>query len=159
MEIRVGNGFDIHRFSDDETRVLVLGGLVFDGERGLVGHSDADVVAHAIGEALLGAAALGDLGSHFPDTDERWMGSDSIELLDEIVRMVSSDDWNVQNIDCSIIAERPKLASVRTEMQDLLSSHVGAPVTIKGRRAEGRGSLGRGERIACMASALLTRDR
>lgn len=157
MDIRIGNGFDIHRFSDDPDRVLVLGGLTFVGERALHGHSDADVVAHAIGEALLGAAGLGDLGSHFPDDDERWRGADSIRLLDEIVRMVTVDGWSVTNVDCSIIAERPKLAPVRDAMQRLLSEHVGAPVTVKGRRAEGLGALGRAEGIACMASSLIIR--
>lgn len=157
MDIRVGNGFDIHRFSDDPARVLVLGGLRFGGERALEGHSDADVVAHAVGEALLGAAGLGDLGTHFPDDDDRWRGADSIELLDEIVRMVTADGWTVANVDCSIIAERPKLAPVRDDMQRLLSDHVGAPVTVKGRRAEGLGALGRAEGIVCMASALIIR--
>lgn len=158
MDLRIGNGFDIHRFSDDPQRVLVLGGIVFEGERALHGHSDADVVAHAIGEALLGAAGLGDLGSHFPDDDERWRGADSIDLLDEIMSMVGADGWRVANVDCSIIAERPRLAPVRDAMQDLLSEHVGAPVTVKGRRAEGLGTLGRAEGIACMASALLLRE-
>lgn len=157
MEIRTGNGFDIHTFSDDPDRVLVLGGLVFEGERALYGHSDADVISHAIGEALLGAAGLGDLGSHFPDDDERWSGADSIELLDEIVTMVTTEGWQVTNVDCSVIAERPKLAPVRSAMQDLLAKHVGAPVSIKGRRAEGLGALGRSEGIACMASVLLVR--
>lgn len=157
MELRIGNGFDIHRFSDDPARVLVLGGITFDGERALDGHSDADVIAHAIGEALLGAAGLGDLGSHFPDDDERWSGADSIELLDEIVRMVHVDGWRVANVDCSVIAERPKLMPVRDRMQELLTDHVGAPVTVKGRRGEGLGALGRAEGIACMASALLLR--
>lgn len=157
MDLRIGNGFDIHAFSDDPDRVLVLGGITFEGERALHGHSDADVVAHAIGEALLGAAGLGDLGSHFPDDDERWRGADSIELLDEIVRMITRDGWSTTNVDCSVMAERPRLAPVRRSMQDLLSQHVGAPVTVKGRRAEGLGALGRGEGIACMASALLVR--
>lgn len=155
MRLRVGNGFDVHRFSDDPDRPLVLGGVRFDGERGLHGHSDADVVAHACAEALLGAAGRGDLGSHFPDTDERWRGADSLVLLAEVVRLVGLDGWSVANIDCSVIAEAPKLAPRRGEMEAALSAVVGAPVTVKGRRAEGIGGLGRREGIAAMATALL----
>ena len=156
MTLRIGNGFDIHRFSDDPDRVLVLGGVRFEGERGLVGHSDADVVAHACAEALLGAVGRGDLGSHFPDTDERWRGADSLQLLGVVVRMVAEDGMAAVNIDCSIIAETPKLAPRREEMQAKLSAIVGAPVTVKGRRAEGIGGLGRREGIAAIATALLT---
>ncbi|MCP4436000.1 MAG: 2-C-methyl-D-erythritol 2,4-cyclodiphosphate synthase [Actinomycetia bacterium] len=156
MKVRIGNGFDIHAFSDDETRALVLGGVAFPDGPGLVGHSDADVVAHCVAEALLGAAGLGDLGSHFPDTDERFAGADSIELLTEVVVQVRAAGWAIANVDCSVVAERPKLATRRDEMQQRLSGVVGAPVTVKGRRAEGIGGLGRGEGIACFASALLT---
>jgi len=155
VSFRIGNGFDVHRFSDDPTRPLVLGGVRFEGEPGLDGHSDADVVAHAVAEALLGAAGLGDLGSHFPDTDERWRGADSITLLAEVMRLVVEAGWWPVNVDCSVVAERPKLAPRRTEMQDVLSAVVGAPVTVKGRRAEGIGGLGRAEGIACLASALI----
>ncbi len=155
MSLRIGNGFDIHKFSDDPERVLMLGGVSFDGEPGLQGHSDADVISHAVGEALLGAAGLGDLGAHFPDTDDRWRGADSLQLLDEILRMLRADGWSVVNVDCSVIAERPKLAARREQMQQVLSDRVGAPVTIKGRRAEGIGGLGRSEGIACLASALI----
>lgn len=155
MSIRVGNGFDIHRFSDAPDRVLVLGGVSFPGEPGLHGHSDADVVAHAVAEALLGAAGLGDLGSHFPDTDERWRGADSLELLAEVVRLLHEDGWSAVNVDCSVIAERPKLAPHRDRMQETLSGVVDAPVTVKGRRAEGIGGLGRAEGIACLATALI----
>ena len=155
MSFRIGNGFDVHRFSDDPARPLVLGGVRFDGESGLVGHSDADVVAHAVAESLLGAAGLGDLGSHFPDTDERWRGADSLVLLAEVVRLLAADGWVPVNVDCSVIAERPKLAAHRDQMQAALSATVGAPVTVKGRRAEGIGGLGRAEGIACLASALV----
>lgn len=161
MEFRVGNGFDIHRFSAPEDagdRPLVLGGVVFEGATPLVGHSDADVPAHVVAEALLGAAGLGDLGSHFPDTDERWSGADSLELLAEVARLVDADGWTISNVDASVICERPKLAPHRDEMQRNLSEVVGAPVTIKGRRAEGIGGLGRGEGIAAMATAMLVRS-
>ena len=155
MSLRVGNGFDIHRFSDDASRPLVLGGVVVPDGPGLEGHSDADVIAHAVADALLGAAGLGDLGRLFPDTDEQWRGADSIELLAEVVRRVHDAGWAVLNADCSVIAERPKLAPWRAQMEQRLSSTVGAPVTIKGRRAEGIGGRGRAEGIACLASVLI----
>lgn len=154
--VRIGNGFDVHRFSDATDRPLVLGGVRFDGEGpGLHGHSDADAVAHAVAEALLGAVGLGDLGTHFPDTDDRWRGADSIELLKAVVVLVADAGYRPVNVDCSVVAERPRLAPRRTEMQQVLSDAVGAPVTVKGRRAEGIGGLGRSEGIACFASALV----
>lgn len=156
-DIRVGQGFDIHRFSDDPTRVLVLGGSVFDGERGLEGHSDADAISHACSDALLGAAGLGDIGMHFPDTDPEWAGADSMRMLEHVVALVAADGWDVANIDCAVVCERPKLAPRRDEMQDRLRSMVGAPVTIKGNRAERLGAIGRSEGIACFATALLVR--
>jgi 2-C-methyl-D-erythritol 2,4-cyclodiphosphate synthase len=157
MEIRVGNGFDIHRFSDDESRPLVLGGVTVPGAAGLLGHSDADVVTHAVAEALLGAAGLGDLGTHFPDTDERWRGAVSTDLLAHVVALVRAEGWDVGNVDCSVVAERPKLAPHRDQMQSVLTGVVGAPVTVKGRRAEQIGGLGRAEGVACLASAVLVR--
>jgi 2-C-methyl-D-erythritol 2,4-cyclodiphosphate synthase len=156
--MRVGLGFDVHRFSDDPSRVLVLGGVRFEGERGLVGHSDADAVAHACADALLGAAGLGDIGSWFPDTDPAFAGADSITLLAQVVAGVGAEGWAVANIDCSVVCEAPKLAPRRDEMQKRLSAAVGAPVTVKGRRAEALGALGRGEGIACWAVALLERN-
>ena len=160
MIVRVGNGFDIHRFEDVATagRVLVIGGQKFPGERTLVGHSDADVVAHAVADALLGAAGLGDIGQHFPDTDARWKNADSIEILRAVAGMVVGAGWSIGNVDCSVVCEAPKIAPKRDAMQDLLSSVVSAPVTVKGRRAEGLGALGRAEGIACFASAVVTRD-
>ena len=152
---RVGQGFDIHRFSDDPARPLVLGGVVFDGARGLHGHSDADAIAHAVTDALLGAAGLGDIGEHFPDTDPRWKGADSIELLRHAATLVRDAGWVVGNVDCSVVCETPKLAPRRAEMQQRLSAAASGPVTVKGRRAEGLGALGRGEGIACWAVAVL----
>lgn len=157
-QIRVGQGFDIHRFSDDPTRVLVLGGSIFDGERGLEGHSDADVISHACSDALLGAAGLGDIGMHFPDTDPRWKGADSLTLLRHVVSLLEQQNWSVANIDCAVVCERPKLAPRRDEMQSTLTQIVGAPVTIKGNRAERLGAIGRNEGIACFATALLVHD-
>lgn len=153
--VRVGQGFDIHRFSDDPDRRLILGGCEFAGERGLVGHSDADVVAHAISDALLGAAGLGDIGQHYPDTDAAWQGADSMLILGDVVAKVHAGGWHVGNVDCSVVCERPKLAPQRDTMQEKLSAVVGAPVSVKGRRAEGLGALGRGEGIACWAVTVL----
>jgi 2-C-methyl-D-erythritol 2,4-cyclodiphosphate synthase len=157
--LRVGNGFDVHAFvaPDDQTadRALVLGGVTFEGEPGLVGHSDADVVAHACAEALLGAAGAGDLGSHFPDTDPQWAGADSLRLLAVVVEALAADGWRPVNVDCSVVAERPKLAPARDLIQARLSEVVGAPVSVKGRRAESLGALGRAEGIACWATALI----
>lgn len=155
--VRVGQGFDIHRFTDsvDAKRPLILGGIEFPGERGLVGHSDADVVAHAVADALLGAAALGDIGEHFPDTDPRWKDVDSLKLLKQVAQMVHSAGYDIGNVDCSVVCEQPKLAPHRSSMQHRLSDAVGAPVTVKGRRAEGLGALGRNEGIACWAVAIV----
>lgn len=158
LNVRVGQGFDIHRFSDDPARRLVLGGVHFPDVAGLVGHSDADVIAHCAADALLGAAGLGDIGQHFPDTDPRWEGVDSLVLLAEVARLVAADGWQVGNVDCSVVCEVPKLAPSRIEMQQRLSAAAGAPVTVKGRRAEGLGALGRREGIACWAVAVITKE-
>ena len=157
MEIRVGQGFDVHRIGADPGRPLVLGGCRFPGMPGLVGHSDGDAIAHAVAEALLGAAGLGDIGQRFPDTDPALAGADSIELLREVAAAVRAEGWSVGNADCSVICEGPKLAPMRVEMQTKLSEAAGAPVSVKGRRPEQLGALGRGEGIACFAVAVLTR--
>jgi 2-C-methyl-D-erythritol 2,4-cyclodiphosphate synthase len=159
IDVRVGQGFDIHRFSDDPARRLVLGGVVFDGARGLHGHSDADAVTHAVIDALLGAAGLGDIGEHFPDTDPQWKGADSVMLLDHAVKLLRADGWMIGNVDSSVVCEAPKLAPRRAEMQARLSQACGAPVTVKGRRAEGLGALGREEGIACWAVAVISKER
>ena len=156
--IRVGQGFDIHRFSDDPERPLVLGGVTFEGARGLHGHSDADAVAHAATDALLGAAGLGDIGEHFPDTDPRWKGADSLELLRHAAGLVREAGYRIGNVDCSVVCETPKLAPHKATMQQRLSEAAGAPVTVKGRRAEGLGALGRQEGIAVWATALIVGD-
>lgn len=155
MAMRVGQGFDVHPFSDRPERQLVLGGVVFPDVPGLAGHSDADAVAHAVIDALLGAAGLGDIGQLFPDTDAAFAGADSMVLLAEAVRQVHDAGWAVTNVDCVVVAEKPKLSPRRAEMQTRLSDTVGGPVTVKGKRAEGLGSLGRAEGIACWAVALL----
>lgn len=160
VSVRVGQGFDVHPFCDRDApgpRTLVLGGAVFDGEPGLVGHSDADVVAHACADALLGAAGLGDLGGHFPDDEPALAGADSMVLLAEVARRVRSAGWEPVNVDCSVVLESPVLAPRRAEMQRRLSDAVGADVTVKGKRPEGLGALGRREGIACWAVALVAR--
>jgi 2-C-methyl-D-erythritol 2,4-cyclodiphosphate synthase len=156
-ESRVGFGFDVHPFSDDPGRPLILGGVTLEGSPGLAGHSDADVVTHAVADALLGPAGLGDLGSHFPDTDPAWRGADSFRLLAAVVELVRGAGWTVANVDCALVTEAPRLAPHREEMQRRLSEVVGAPVTVKPKRAEGLGALGRREGMACYAVALIER--
>jgi len=150
---RVGLGFDVHPFADDPERPLVLGGVRLEGP-GLAGHSDADVAAHAVADALLGAAGLGDLGSHFPDTDPAYAGVDSLDLLARVVLSVG-ERWRIDNVDATLIAEVPRLAPHLPLMQSRLTGVVGAPVSVKAKRAEALGALGRQEGIACMAVALL----
>ena len=156
--LRVGQGIDVHPFSDDPERPLVLGGVVIGGEgvRGLDGHSDADAVAHAIGDAVLGAAGLGDLGGHLQDTDPQWAGADSIELLRRVVGLAAAAGWVPVNADCTVVAERPRLAPHVARMAERLGGALGAPVNVKATRAEGLGALGRAEGIACTAVVLLT---
>ncbi|MEY3267195.1 MAG: 2-C-methyl-D-erythritol 2,4-cyclodiphosphate synthase [Actinomycetota bacterium] len=160
VDIRVGQGFDIHRFADApiEGRVLILGGVAFPGERVLVGHSDADVIAHAAADALLGAAGLGDIGQHYPDTDPAWKGADSLAILRDVASKITAAGWRIGNVDCSVVCEEPRIAPVRDQMVALLSAAAGAPISVKGRRAEGLGSIGRGEGIACFASALIMKE-
>lgn len=153
MTVRVGLGFDIHPYSDDPGRPLVLAGVHLEG-RGLSGHSDADAVAHAVADALLGAAGLGDLGTHFPDTDPAFAGVDSMGLLAEVVRLVTKN-FVVGNVDATVILEAPKLAPHREEMQRRLAEVVGAPVSVKAKRAEMLGAIGRREGVAAFAVALV----
>lgn len=153
MTPRVGLGFDVHPFSDDPARRLVLGGVVMEGP-GLAGHSDADAVSHAIADALLGAAGLGDIGDHFPDTDPAYAGVNSLELLARVVLSVS-ERFEIGNVDVTVVLEAPKLAPHRAAMQTRLSDVVGAPVSVKAKRAESLGALGRREGVACMAVAVV----
>jgi 2-C-methyl-D-erythritol 2,4-cyclodiphosphate synthase len=151
--MRVGIGYDAHRFVPGGR--LVLGGLEFDHPQGLEGHSDADVVAHAIIDAVLGAAGLGDLGSHFPPDDERWRDADSLDLLRTTVGQLPG---RVINVDATVICEEPKLAPHRTEMEQRLSDTIGAPASVKATTNEGMGAIGSGEGIACFAVALVDLD-
>lgn len=156
MSLRVGQGFDVHPFTDDAAKPLVLGGVRFDG-RGLAGHSDADVIAHAVTDAVLGAAGLGDIGEQFPDSDPSLRGADSIELLRRAASLVRAAGWDPLNADCSVVLDAPRLSPVKRQMETRLSEALGAPVTVKGKRTEGVGAFGRGEGIAAWAVALVER--
>jgi len=157
MATRVGLGFDVHAFSDDPDRRLVLGGVAVPAERGLAGHSDADVVAHAVADALLGAAGLGDLGEHFPDSDPVWKDADSLRLLERVVAHVRAAGWEPANVDCTVVLDAPKLAAHRRQMEERLEQASGVPVSVKPKRTEGLGAVGRGEGVACWAVALVER--
>ncbi len=143
----------MHPFSDDPQRSLVLGGVEFHGERGLEGHSDADVIAHAVSDAMLGAAGLGDIGMHFPDTDDRWRGADSLVLLSEVARRIQAAGFRLVNADCTVVAERPRIVVAREDMITKLSAAACGPVHVKATRPERLGALGRVEGIACWAVA------
>ncbi|MHB8669712.1 MAG: 2-C-methyl-D-erythritol 2,4-cyclodiphosphate synthase [Acidimicrobiales bacterium] len=152
--LRVGLGFDVHAFSPDPHRALVLGGVVVPGA-GLVGHSDGDVISHAVADALLGAAGLGDLGTRFPDDDPAWEGADSMGLLGRVAAEASAAGWRTVNVDCAVVLEAPRLAPHRDAMVSRLVAALDAPVSVKPKRAEALGALGRGEGVACWAVALL----
>jgi 2-C-methyl-D-erythritol 2,4-cyclodiphosphate synthase len=154
--VRIGIGYDVHRLVHG--RPLVLGGVMIDSEWGLEGHSDADVLLHAVGDALLGALALGDLGQHFPDTDPRYRGISSAQLLKKVIRMVHDHAYQLHNLDAVVIAQRPRLAlhipAMRRNLADLLLTNVGS-VSVKAKTAESLGALGRGEGMAVHAVCLL----
>jgi 2-C-methyl-D-erythritol 2,4-cyclodiphosphate synthase len=152
--VRTGLGIDSHRFAPG--RRLVLGGVVVPHTHGLDGHSDADVLAHAITDAILGAASMGDIGTHFPDTDPEFKDADSLVLLREIVRRVASEGWRVEHVDATVMLERPKLAPHREAIMARLSEAVGASVHVKATTGEGMGFVGREEGVAAMAVATLT---
>ncbi|HET6547567.1 MAG TPA: 2-C-methyl-D-erythritol 2,4-cyclodiphosphate synthase [Solirubrobacter sp.] len=153
--MRTGLGIDTHRFA--EGRRLVLGGVEIEFERGLAGHSDADVLAHAITDAVLGAAGLGDIGQHYPDTDDAWRDADSVALLRSVVELVAREGWRVEYVDATVMAERPKLAPYREAMMARLTDAVGAPVHVKATTGERMGFVGREEGIAALAVATLVR--
>jgi 2-C-methyl-D-erythritol 2,4-cyclodiphosphate synthase len=155
-DLRIGMGFDVHAFGGDGP--LVLGGVVIADAPGLVGHSDADVVTHAVADALLGAAGLPDLGIRFPASDERWRGASSIEMLRDVMEAVSTTGWRVTNVDVVVAAEQPALAPHVPEMITQLSEVLEAPAAVSPKRTEGVGAVGRGEGIAAWAVVLLVRD-
>jgi 2-C-methyl-D-erythritol 2,4-cyclodiphosphate synthase len=158
--MRVGLGVDVHAFAaPEEGRRLVLGGVEIPSDRGLLGHSDADVLAHAIADALLGAAGLEDIGRYFPDTEERYKDADSIELLREVRGLVGGS-WGIANVDAVVICERPKIRDHRAAMRKNLAAALGIEVTrvgVRGTTTERLGFPGRGEGIAAQAVCLLER--
>ncbi len=150
--MRVGIGYDVHPF--DPGRPLVLGGVRIDGTWGLRGHSDADALLHAVGDACLGAACLGDLGEHFPDTDPRWRGAPSAVLLARIVELVREKGLRPSGVDATIVAERPRVAPHRTAMRERLAELLGLPldrVSVKASTNNGLGAIGRAEGVAALA--------
>jgi 2-C-methyl-D-erythritol 2,4-cyclodiphosphate synthase len=154
--VRIGHGFDAHRLV--EGRKLIVGGVDVPYERGALGHSDADVLAHAISDALLGAAALGDLGGHFPDTDQRWINADSMELLHHCAAEVHREGYRISNIDATIIVQQPKLAPHIMRMRENIAGRLGlslGQVSVKAKTSEGMGYTGDGSGIAAHAVALL----
>ncbi len=146
----VGIGYDSHRFADG--RRLVLGGVEIDHPRGLAGHSDADVLTHAVIDALLGAAGMGDIGTLFPDDEERWQDADSIDLLRTVIGTVAG---RIVNVDATLVCEEPRIGPYRAEMERILAEATSARVSVKATTNEGMGWIGRGEGIACLAIAQL----
>lgn len=156
--MRIGHGFDVHAFAAG--RALILGGVNIPHDRGLLGHSDADVVLHALADALLGAAALGDIGRHFPDTDPAFAGADSRVLLRAVVARVAAAGWRTGNVDVTVIAQTPRLAPHIPAMVQNIAADLGIPagdVNVKATTTERLGFTGRGEGIACEAVCLLLR--
>ena len=159
MKIKVGHGYDVHRFADD--RKLILGGIEIPYEKGLLGHSDADVLVHAVMDSLLGAAALGDIGTHFPDTDMKYSGADSIELLKEVVRLLKEKGFAISNIDATVIAQKPKLKPYIEEMRGRIASAMDTDienVSIKATTEEKLGFTGRLEGISAHCVALIEKE-
>ncbi len=156
---RFGMGYDVHRLV--EGRKLILGGVEIPWEKGLLGHSDADVLLHAIADALLGAAALGDIGRHFPDTDEKFAGADSMKLLAEVVRLVREKGFRVGNVDATIVAQAPKLAPHIGKMTENIAQVLGVPidcVNVKATTEERLGFTGSGEGMSAYAAAGIEKD-
>lgn len=157
--LRIGHGYDAHRFAAN--RELILGGVKIEYELGLLGHSDADVLAHAISDALFGAAALGDIGAHFPDNDERYKGADSIMLLEKTVEILRTDGYKVINIDATVLAQKPKLAPHILAMRENIANKIGLPldcVSVKATTEEGMGFTGRLEGIAAHCVCLIEKE-
>ena len=158
MTMRIGNGFDVHALAAG--RRLVLGGVTIPHDRGLAGHSDADVLLHAICDAVLGALALGDIGAHFPDTDPRWKGVDSRVLLRHVMGLATAQGWAIGNLDTTVVAQAPKLAPHVPAMVANIAADLGcapADVSVKATTTERLGFVGRGEGIAALATVLLER--
>lgn len=157
--LRIGHGYDAHRFAAN--RELILGGVKIEYELGLLGHSDADVLAHAISDALFGAAALGDIGAHFPDNDERYKGADSMMLLEKTVEILRIGGYKVINIDATVLAQKPKLAPHILAMRENIANKIGLPldcVSVKATTEEGMGFTGRLEGIAAHCVCLIEKE-
>lgn len=155
--MRIGHGYDVHRLVEE--RKLILGGVNIPYEKGLLGHSDADVLTHAVMDALLGAAGLGDIGKHFPDTDPAYKGADSLKLLDHVMEVLRDKGWRVGNVDATVIAQRPKLAGYIPSMRENLAARMGVEVeqvNVKATTEEKLGFTGAGEGISAHAVCLLT---
>lgn len=155
-KMRIGTGYDVHKLVED--RKLIIGGVEIPYEKGLLGHSDADVLCHAITDALFGAAALGDIGQHFPDTDPKYEGADSLYLLSECGRILREQGYRIENVDSTIICQKPKLASFIPRMRENIASVLGISlqqVSVKATTEEHLGFTGRGEGISAQAAALL----
>ena len=154
---RIGQGFDVHPFSEDPERTLIIGGETLPGP-GLDGHSDADLLAHATADALLGAAGLDDIGQQFPDTDSSFSNANSMDLLKNVVQLLKDEGWEVCNEDCNVILEEPKLSLYKNNIQDRMSKLLDAPVAVKGRSSEGMGFIGKKEGAACLVVALISKS-
>lgn len=158
--MRAGIGFDVHRF--DASRPLVLGGVRIEGSSGLAGHSDADVVCHAVADALLGAGNLGDLGTHFPDSSQEWKDASSLDILSRVAALLAEAGYRIRSLDATVLVEAPKLAPYRDEMCSAMAGALGVTpdrVSVKASTTEGLGTVGRGEGAACMAVALVEEGR
>jgi 2-C-methyl-D-erythritol 2,4-cyclodiphosphate synthase len=156
--MRIGHGYDSHRFRSG--RRLILGGVEIPADRGLDGHSDADAVAHAVTDALLGAAGLGDIGRHFPPSEERWKDADSIQILRQVVGLLERHNYQVVNVDVTVVTETPRIGPHAEAMRERLAAAIGiAPshVSVKGKSNEGMGWVGRAEGVAVFAVALIDR--
>lgn len=159
MDFRVGTGFDAHRFTAG--RPLILGGVTVPHDKGLLGHSDADALCHAVSDAILGAAGLGDMGHYFPDSDPKWKGADSLVMLKECVRLAASKGWKIGNMDASLVCQKPKLAPHLPAMVQKLAQTLGIEVekvNVKAKTTEGMGFEGREEGLSVQAVVLLTKN-
>ena len=160
MDYRIGTGFDAHKFV--EARPFILGGVTIPYEKGLLGHSDADALCHAVSDAILGAAALGDMGKYFPDTDPKWKGADSLVMLKECGRMARAKGWVVSNVDATIVCQKPKLAPYLVPMSQMIEQtlEIGPDrVNVKAKTTEGMGFEGREEGLSVQAAVLLQKEQ
>jgi len=156
--MRIGQGYDVHKLV--EGRKLILGGVLIPYEKGLLGHSDADVLTHAVMDALLGALSLGDIGKHFPDTDEKYKGADSIMLLKEVMKLINANGYTIGNVDCTVAAEAPKLKPYIEKMRETLATAMGTDifnVSVKATTEEGMGITGNGDGMTATAVCLLSK--